>query len=73
MKVIQTRSKAVSGGVAANLVLIAVWLLTLIPGWEMVPDVPKSAIVALVSGGIGYLSVFYAPANVAIPDEDPHA
>lgn len=65
-----TRSKAVSGGVAANLVLIAVWLLTLIPGWETVPDVPKSAIVALVSGGIGYLSVFYAPANRTMTTEE---
>ena len=66
---VQTRSKAVGGGVAGNFVNIALWLLTLISGWDQIPDIPKASIIALVSGGIGYLSVFYAPANRAIPTE----
>ena len=58
-----TATKAVAGGVAANIVVIAVWLLTLIPGWMLVPDEPKAAIIALVSGAIGAAVVWLAPAN----------
>ena len=42
-----TATKAVAGGVAANLVTIVLWLLAEIPGWATVPDEPKAAIIAL--------------------------
>jgi hypothetical protein len=58
-----TASKAVAGGIAANLVTIALWLISLIPGWADVPMEPKAAIIALVSAGIGAAIVYYAPAN----------
>jgi hypothetical protein len=58
-----TASKAVAGGIAANLVTVALWLLSLIPGWEMIPMEPKAAMIALVSSAIGAAFVYYAPAN----------
>jgi hypothetical protein len=58
-----TATKAVAGGIAANMVTIALWLLSLVPGWATVPDEPKAAIIALVSGAIGAAVVYYAPAN----------
>lgn len=58
-----TASKAVAGGIAANVVTIALWGLSQIPGWSMVPDEPKAAIIALVSGGIGAAVVYLSPAN----------
>lgn len=65
-----TASKAVAGGVAANVVTIAVWLLTKIPNWDTVPDEPKAAAIALVSSAIGAAIVYWAPANVkkAVPE-----
>lgn len=66
-----TASKAVAGGIAANVVTIALWLLSLIPGWDGVPAEPKAAILALVSAGIGALIVYYAPANRAIETDEP--
>jgi hypothetical protein len=58
-----TSSKAVAGGVAANLIIVACWLLTLIPGWETVPFEPKAAIISLVVTAIGSGIVYFAPAN----------
>lgn len=58
-----TSTKAVAAGIGANVVTIAVWALTLIPGWAEIPDEPKAAIVALVASGIGAAIVYYAPAN----------
>lgn len=60
-----TATKAHAGGVAGALVVIANWLLTLIPGWAGVPDEPRGAITFLVSSGIVWLAVYYAPANQA--------
>lgn len=58
-----TSSKAVAGGIAANIVTIALWAITTIPGWSSVPDEPKAAILALVSAAVGAAIVYYAPAN----------
>lgn len=69
----QTATKAVAGGVAANLVSIALWLMSLIPGWSSIPDEPKAAIIALVSGGIGFLVVYHSPANSRKVSDAPDA
>ena len=58
-----TATKAVAGGVAANIVTVALWMLTNIPGWQAVPDQPKAAIIALVSAAVGAAIVYFAPAN----------
>jgi hypothetical protein len=58
-----TSTKAVAGGIAANVVTIALWLVTKVPGWATVPDEPKAAIIALVSAGIGAVIVYLAPQN----------
>ena len=58
-----TASKAVAGGIAANVVTIVLWGLSLIPNWNLVPDEPKAAIIALVSAGVGAAIVYFAPAN----------
>jgi len=62
-----TSSKAVGGAVAANLTVIAVWLVSTIPGWDMVPMEPKAAILALVASAIRYGGVYISRANVEIP------
>ena len=58
-----TATKAVAGAVAANLVTIALWLISLIPGWAIIPDEPKAAMIALVSAVIGAAVVYFAPPN----------
>jgi hypothetical protein len=58
-----TATKAVAGGVAANIVTVILWAISNIPGWNAVPDQPKSAIFALVSAGVGAAIVYFAPAN----------
>ena len=58
-----TATKAIAGGVAANIITVVLWAISSIPGWETVPDQPKSAIIALVSAGIGAAIVYFAPAN----------
>jgi hypothetical protein len=69
-----TSAKAVAGGIAANLVTIALWLISLIPGWDTVPSEPQAAIIALVSAAIGAGVVYYAPANaLKTPVQPPPA
>jgi hypothetical protein len=63
-----TASKAVAGGIAANLVTIAVWGLTMIPGWAEIPLEPKAAIVSLVVSAIGAGLVYLAPPNRAVAE-----
>ena len=46
-----TATKAIAGGVAANIVTVILWAVSNIPGWGAVPDEPKAAIIALVSAG----------------------
>jgi hypothetical protein len=58
-----TATKAIAGGVAANIVTIVLWMISSIPGWSAVPEEPKAAILALVSAGIGAAIVYYAPPN----------
>ena len=58
-----TATKAIAGGVAANIVTIILWMISSIPGWGTVPDQPKAAIIALVSTGIGAATVYFAPSN----------
>ena len=58
-----TASKAIAGGVAANIVTIVLWMIASIPGWSSVPEEPRAAILALVSAGIGAAIVYFAPAN----------
>ena len=58
-----TATKAVAGSIAANVITIVLWGLSLIPGWATVPDAPKAAIIALVSGGVGFFIVYYSPPN----------
>ena len=58
-----TATKAVAGSIAANVITIVLWGLSLIPGWDMVPDAPKAAMIALISAAVGAGIVYYAPAN----------
>ena len=60
-----TATKAIAGGVAANIVTITLWMISSIPGWSSVPEQPKAAIIALVSAGIGAAIVYFAPSNKA--------
>ena len=61
-----TSTKAVAGGIGGALVVIANWLLTMIPGWPTIPDEPRGAITFLVSVGITAALVYFAPANQTI-------
>jgi hypothetical protein len=58
-----TATKAIAGGVAANIVTVVLWAISNVPGWNAVPDQPKAAITALVSAGVGAAIVYFAPAN----------
>jgi hypothetical protein len=58
-----TATKAVAGGVAANIVTVILWGISNIPGWHAVPDEPRAAIIALVSSAVGAAIVYFAPAN----------
>ena len=58
-----TATKAIAGGVAANVVTIILWIISTIPGWGTVPDQPKAAITALVSAAVGAMIVYFAPPN----------
>jgi hypothetical protein len=58
-----TATKAIAGGVGANIVTIVLWMISSIPGWGTVPEQPKAAIIALVSAAIGAAIVYYAPSN----------
>lgn len=58
-----TSTKATAAAVAGWLTTIAVWGVSTIPGWDAVPIEPKAAILGLISAGIGYAMVYYAPAN----------
>ena len=60
---IMTSTKAIAGGVAANIVTVILWAMSSIPGWDLVPEQPKAAIIALVSTGVGAAIVYFAPAN----------
>jgi len=64
-----TSSKAVAAGIAAQLVTIATWALSLIPRWQEIPDPVQSALYGLVSAGIAAAVVYYAPANQQIVSE----
>lgn len=68
-----TATKAVAGGIAANVVTIALWGISLVPGWADIPDEPKAAIIALVSAAIGWAIVYYSPPNAVkiVPDAEP--
>lgn len=65
-----TSTKAVAGGIGANVVTIVLWGLSQIPGWEGVPLEPKAAIIALVSSGVGAAIVYFSPAN-AVKTTEP--
>ena len=58
-----TATKAIAGGVAANIVTIVLWMIASIPGWSSLPEEPRGAIAALVSAGIGAAIVYFAPSN----------
>ena len=58
-----TATKAIAGGVAANIVTVILWAISNIPGWHAVPDEPRAAIIALVSAGVGAAIVYFAPPN----------
>ena len=58
-----TATKAIAGGIAANIVTIVLWGISSIPGGESVPEEPRAAILALVSALVGAVIVYFAPAN----------
>lgn len=60
-----TASKATAAGIAAQFVIIADWVVTLVPGWASVPPTVQRAAQTLVSAGIAAAFVYYAPANKA--------
>jgi len=70
-----TATKAVAGGVAANVVTVVLWVISNVPGWKTVPDEPKAAIIGLVSAAVGAMIVYFAPANketftATVPESD---
>ena len=58
-----TATKAIAGGVAANIVTVVLWAISNVPGWDAVPDEPRAAIIALASAAVGAAIVYVAPAN----------
>ena len=60
---VMTATKAIAGGVAANIITVILWAMSSIPGWNLVPEQPKAAIIALVSTAVGAAIVYFAPAN----------
>ena len=64
-----TSTKAVAGGVAANVITVALYAISLIPGWTNLPEAPKGALVALLTGAIGYAIVYFSPANATVAVE----
>jgi hypothetical protein len=58
-----TATKAIAGGIAANVVTVILWAISIVPGWTAVPDQPKAAIIALVSAAVGAAIVYFAPPN----------
>jgi hypothetical protein len=70
---VTTASKAVAGGIAANMVTVAIWVIGMVPGWMTVPDEPKAAILALVSTAIGAGVVYFAPANKQVVEPAPQS
>jgi hypothetical protein len=58
-----TATKAIAGGVAANIVTIVLWVISTFPAWDTVPDEPKAAMTGLVSAAVGAAIVYFAPAN----------
>jgi hypothetical protein len=58
-----TATKAVAGGIAANVVTVILWGISTIPGWKAMPDEPKAAILGLVSAAVGAAIVYFAPQN----------
>jgi len=69
MRETTTSTKAIAGAVAGYVVTISMWLISLIPGWTLIPDEPKVAIVGLVSAAVGYGFVYFAPANKQVTNE----
>jgi hypothetical protein len=66
-----TASKATASVIAAKLVIVVLWLLSTIHGWSTIPDVPREAIEWLVTAGIAWAIVYYAPANKHTTDQAP--
>jgi hypothetical protein len=60
---VMTATKAIAGGVAANIDTLILWVISEVPGWDAVPVEPKASIIALVSAGVGAAIVYFAPAN----------
>ena len=58
-----TATKAVAGGIAANVVTIVLWAISYVPGWNAVPAEPKTAMIGLVSAAVGAAIVYFAPSN----------
>lgn len=67
-----TATKAIAGGIAANIVTVILWGISSIPGWEAVPEEPRAAILALASAAVGAVIVYYAPSNQqTVPAQAP--
>jgi hypothetical protein len=47
-----TATKAIAGGVAANIVTVILWAISNVPGWSAVPDQPRAACVSIVEAGV---------------------
>lgn len=58
-----TATKAIAGGIAANIVTVILWGISSIPGWDAVPEEPRAAILALASAAVGAAIVYFAPSN----------
>ncbi len=58
-----TSTKAIAGGIGANIITLVLWAVSSIPGWSAMPEQPRAAILALVSAGVGAAIVYFAPAN----------
>lgn len=58
-----TATKSVAAAISGPLVIIADWLMTLIPGWHAMPPNVQTACLTLVTTAIPALVVYHAPAN----------
>jgi hypothetical protein len=66
-----TSTKATAGWVASQLVIITAYGLTRIPWWAVLPMEVQGAVLALVTGAIGWATVYFSPSNQHVVDVAP--
>lgn len=62
-------TKATAGGIAGAAVILINYLLNLVPFIRDMPADPKGALMFIVSSGVVYASVYFAPPNKYYADD----